>query len=840
MKVQIKPSCQLALWLVAVLIFHIRSIQAQPEFPNPNILYEQTHEGDLILTGSQTMIIENTYYIINGDIVLQDSSQLFIRQSIIDLSDKPGGGRFVRLQGSSILTADTTIFGGMDLTQEIDPSEVEMLKPGYIITENNSKLILNNCFSLTQTFMGNSEVTIRNSYLMEGPLGLVHVEGTADVLVEDSFVGAFFIAIPENIPVVIDSLLPGYLEYWSAKESISDSLTYNIVLHRTEISENNEGYWGGMEMGWNIAVDALHTILTISNSKLNKFLFGFPDSEPANISGLVIRQPINYDLNNIHIINTEVQTQWGVFMNDGPAVIDNSEGLFIFMMGGSADILVIDSEVGEVDPRNYTGTMIYENSIWYGAYEIWQNSSIKIRGSVRMLPTLPIFDETSTLTRTYDVFLLDDLDGSPFNNINLSLSKDGSTVWNGTTDSEGKVSFDIAFDYANSEDGWILSADADHINLNKTVSIFISNPVIINLELEEDSTHYRSVIHVDAANTAFPSGTRESPYPTIQEAIDNSGGDIIYVHPGTYPGYIAPGETRGGITIKDSVTILGAGADSTILTGYVNAESVSGAQVSGFTIEDGIHALSTSMIITNNVVTDFAGTAVYGSKSDLHIINNVLAGNNPDAIFLDDSCTAIIKNNIIVNNTGLGIAGVESASATIDYNDVWGNGENYFDFFSAGEHDISVDPVFVDASGGNFHLQFGSPCVDAGDPDPQFNDPDGSRNNMGAFGGPFAPDIITSIELGEDQLPFEFALFQNFPNPFNPTTKINYEIPKLSFVTLNVYNVLGSEVTTLVNEKKAPGTYVVEFDGSNLSSGIYFYRMQAGDYVETKKMVLLR
>ena len=90
-----------------------------------------------------------------------------------------------------------------------------------------------------------------------------------------------------------------------------------------------------------------------------------------------------------------------------------------------------------------------------------------------------------------------------------------------------------------------MSADADHINLNKTVSIFISNPVIINLELEEDSIHYRSVIHVDAENDAFPSGTRESPYPAIQEAIDNSGGDIIYVHPGTYPGYIAPGETRG-------------------------------------------------------------------------------------------------------------------------------------------------------------------------------------------------------------------------------------------------------------------------------------------------------
>jgi parallel beta-helix repeat protein len=844
MKVQIKPSCQLALLLAAVLVFHVRSIQAQTTFPNPNILYQQTHEGDLILTGNQTMIIENTSYIINGDVMLQDSSQLIIRQSIIDLSDKPGSERFIRLQGSSFLQADTTIFGGLDLTQGIDPSEVEMLKPGYLITENNSKLILNNCFSLNQQYQGNSEVTIHSSYLFQEPLGLIHVEGTAEVLIEDSYVGAIFIAIPHNVPVVIDSLRPGLQEYWSSKESISDSLKYNLVLRRTVVADNDKGYNGGIEMGWNIAADALKTNITVSNSKLNKFLFGFPDNESAFISGLLVRQPVTIDFNNIHIINTEIQTQWGVFMNGGPAVINDSQGLFIYMTGGDADVLVQNSEVGEIDPRHYTGTLIFDNSSWEGGYEIWENSDIKIRGSVRILqPTLPIFDLTSTMTRTYDVVLRDDLDGSPFDNVNLSLSKDGTAVWNGTTDVEGKVSFDIAFDYDNSKDEWILSTDANHINLNKTVSILISNPIIINLELEEDNTHYRSVLHV-GENPNFPSGTRQNPYPTIQEAIDNSGGDIIYVHPGTYPGYIAPGEIRGGITLEDSVTILGAGADSTILTGDVNAESVS-AQISGFTIEDDIHALSSSLTITNNVIANFTGTAIWSSRSDLKIFNNVLVGNGQDAIFLDDSSTAIIKNNIIVNNTGLGIAGVESASATIDYNDVWGNGENYFELFSAGEHDISEDPVFVDASGGDFHLQFGSACVDAGDPDPQFNDPDGSRNDIGAFGGPFAPDIITSIESDGLSIPNKFVLFQNYPNPFNAETKIRFDLPNSEWVNLAVYNISGQRVRILLNEKKKAGRHSVSWDGKNaynksVGTGIYFYRFATRDYKYTRKALLLK
>jgi hypothetical protein len=107
--------------------------------------------------------------------------------------------------------------------------------------------------------------------------------------------------------------------------------------------------------------------------------------------------------------------------------------------------------------------------------------------------------------------------------------------------------------------------------------------------------------------------------------------------------------------------------------------------------------------------------------------------------------------------------------------------------------------------------------------------------------------IINEVVYGEplltsyhNTISYMFDLEQNYPNPFNPTTKIKYQIPELSFVTFKIYDVLGNEIVTLVNEEKPAGTYEVEFDGTKLPSGIYFYRMQALNFVETKKMILLK
>ena len=98
---------------------------------------------------------------------------------------------------------------------------------------------------------------------------------------------------------------------------------------------------------------------------------------------------------------------------------------------------------------------------------------------------------------------------------------------------------------------------------------------------------------------------------------------------------------------------------------------------------------------------------------------------------------------------------------------------------------------------------------------------------------------MTGIELDIDQIS-TFELSNNYPNPFNPSTKIRYSIPNQSHVSLKVFDVLGREITTLINKEQPQGNYEIEFNASHLTSGIYFYRIQAGPFVMTKKMILMK
>ena len=159
-------------------------------------------------------------------------------------------------------------------------------------------------------------------------------------------------------------------------------------------------------------------------------------------------------------------------------------------------------------------------------------------------------------------------------------------------------------------------------------------------------------------------------------------------------------------------------------------------------------------------------------------------------------------------------------------------------------------------------LNHKSPCIDAGNPDIMYNDPEDPMhlgyalypaqgfltNDMGAYGGPCAAEWYELLEgdsfesepeivpiLSSDEIKIN-----NYPNPFNPQTTIKMILPKDGFVSLKIYNVLGQEVTTLVSDNLTAGSYEYVWNASNLASGIYIYRLKANGLAMDKKMILMK
>ena len=276
-------------------------------------------------------------------------------------------------------------------------------------------------------------------------------------------------------------------------------------------------------------------------------------------------------------------------------------------------------------------------------------------------------------------------------------------------------------------------------------------------------------------------------------------------------------------------------------------------------------------VIRNNIIAenyggeDYAGSGIWilSNRFDnkIKVIeNNSIVYNSSTlsggGVYLWSSSGIYMRNNIVWGNTAPSNPQirVRASSAQIIFNDVE-NGYN-------GEGNINLNPELTTHG---YYLSATSPCIDAGKDSVVFNDRENPlnpgnalwpsqgtlRNDIGVFGGPYCsdlPQIITSINDNTVRIiPEGFKLFLNYPNPFNPLTIIKYAIPAVILseaknlnVQLKVYDVRGREIATLVNEDKSAGVYEITFDASDLTSGVYFYRLSAGSFTETKKMILLR
>ena len=228
------------------------------------------------------------------------------------------------------------------------------------------------------------------------------------------------------------------------------------------------------------------------------------------------------------------------------------------------------------------------------------------------------------------------------------------------------------------------------------------------------------------------------------------------------------------------------------------------------------------------------------------VTNCIFWGNQPNQISLQavndtSACTLLANYNDI--QYGVDSINVNDTISVIN----WGVGN------------IFSDPLFVDAINRDYHLKDSSPCIGTGigskkidgtwfycpSTDIEGNtrpNPKGTMPDMGAYESQY----IVQVEDNNLNIPTKYALYQNYPNPFNPTTKVKYTVASLNssqegtLVLLKIYDVLGREVAALVNEEKPAGNYELNWNAASLPSGVYFYQLKAGSYVETKKMLLLK
>jgi len=252
----------------------------------------------------------------------------------------------------------------------------------------------------------------------------------------------------------------------------------------------------------------------------------------------------------------------------------------------------------------------------------------------------------------------------------------------------------------------------------------------------------------------------------------------------------------------------------------------------------------TSSLIVNNYADWGAAMTVVHPSAAATLNRCTISGNAGlsygGAISLAESSYVSLRNSIL-RNEGIGeirssfISGWGSGTVEVGHCNV----ESLHSTFDAGDN-IDADPLFMNAGAGDYRLQAGSPCIDTGDPSSGM-DPDGSRVDMGAI--PFgSAHPLTVSDLPQ---PTGLILAQNAPNPFNPSTTIRYTVPVDDIAYMAIYDVSGRHVRTLVDRRVAAGEHSVVWDGHDdtgrqAASGVYLYRLKTRDFVQARRLTLIR
>ncbi len=271
--------------------------------------------------------------------------------------------------------------------------------------------------------------------------------------------------------------------------------------------------------------------------------------------------------------------------------------------------------------------------------------------------------------------------------------------------------------------------------------------------------------------------------------------------------------TTGGVHIEDSYYVT---VESNIIIG--NTSGGNGGGLIFYT--DNTHCIVNNNLIAKNSSSENAAMSfAYG---DYYMANNTIADNSGSECGMricGFGTTVEMVNNILWNNGGTEVYAGDGTQTLFSYCDIRGG---YY-----GEENINLNPMFCDVENNDYNLMEESPCIGTGY----------EESNMGA-----CPVGCENMDIADDPegLPTVSSLHQNYPNPFNATTKIEFSLDQSLYVNLEIYNILGERISTPVNNYLEKGNHSIILLSTNLPTGVYFYKLRAGEYSQTRRMLLLK
>jgi len=402
---------------------------------------DEIHEGDLIISGNEEKVIENIIFNQRGNVYINDSSTLILRDAtfIHSRGDLPTThANFFVAPNAKLIIEDCTVYN--DVTEVMCHSVI--LNEGHVnINKSNTKIhLIEN--------MGNAKLEITNSKIVNPAGGFLQIFGGKTIL-KNTTIGALALNVPNDSELNIDNLEPGKVfEEWDVRDWIP-KVSYDISFENVTVLEDDFGP-GPFDRGFIFFAEP-DTKLNVTDAKVRKLFIIIRDEEDVLIENLFIGKPSSLNYKNINLKNITMTGQWPFEIFNSDVTFMNTEGLFL-MPSGESHIIIENSHIGELIPREFTGTLHFINSKWEGIGEIIGEeehhslyNDFTITGNLEIAPWLRdvLQWRSAYVHRIYSAFV-EEKNGAIKQNISMHLDGDEYI-----SNEHGFIDFTIDFDENN-------------------------------------------------------------------------------------------------------------------------------------------------------------------------------------------------------------------------------------------------------------------------------------------------------------------------------------------------------------------------------------------------------